>query len=687
MAALLGLRGKSVVTLLFACLLALLPAALIGWKAVDEVRRHFASAYAEQYTLLQMQRIMAPLSRELALSRRFADSIVTREWLRDPTDPERRQRFFREAEGYRQQFTSGAFFIVDHASGDYYFSDGDASNGQRPLARPTYRLSPQREEDAWYFATMDSSATYNINVNVDRALERAMIWLNIKIMDDGEPLGLAGGSIDLSDFLDRFIRSAPAGLTPMIIDSRGALQAHADPERIALSSVNLSQALNGDLGLYAMLDGATQREALRAAIQQATRRPGEIATLETTLEGEPRLLTLGYIPELRWLMVTTLDLGAYPLLDSRWFWPMVLALGLILAILMGAFAYATHRLILRPLRRLTLSAQAIAGGDYSPRLPTGRDDEIGALSQAFSRMANQVERYTRDLEGQVRERTRALETAHAEMAAAHQQLGDSIQYASIIQRAILPDNQLERHLAHHYGVLWKPRDTVGGDFYVFRASGRGYLLGVVDCAGHGVPGAMMTMLARALIDQAIARHSADDPAALLTEIDRRGRELLPAERLPSSIATNMDLGLVWVDPHRERLTYAGAKIDLYASDGETLTRLKANKRAIGHRRPGHYSNQHLPLAAGHSYYLCSDGFLDQAGGSHGFGFGNPRFEALIKAQAGRPLGEQMQAFEAALSAYRGELPQRDDITLLAFRAEPTAGPATHSPTEPPTGSR
>ncbi|WP_355661506.1 biofilm regulation protein phosphatase SiaA [Halomonas salifodinae] len=687
MAALLGLRGKSVVTLLFACLLALLPAALIGWKAVDEVRRHFASAYAEQYTLLQMQRIMAPLSRELALSRRFADSIVTREWLREPDDPERRERFFREAEGYRQQFTSGAFFIIEHASGDYYFgdgtvADGDASNGQGPRAiRPAYRLSPQREEDAWYFATMASRATHNINVNVDRALDRTMIWLNIKVMDAGEPLGLAGGSIDLSDFLDRFIRSAPVGITPMIIDSRGALQAHADPERIALSSVNLAQTLEGDHGLYAMLETPDQREALRAAIQQTTRRPGEIASLETSLEGEPRLLTLGYIPELRWLLVTALDLSAYPLLDSRWFWPMVAALGLILATLMGAFAYATHRLILRPLRRLTLSAQAIAGGDYSPRLPTGRDDEIGTLSQAFSRMANQVERYTRDLEGQVRERTRDLEAAHAEMAAAHQQLGDSIQYASIIQRAILPDNQLERHLAHHYGVLWKPRDTVGGDFYVFRATGHGYLLGVVDCAGHGVPGAMMTMLARALIDQAIARHSADDPAALLTEIDHRGRELLPAERLPSSIATNMDLGLVWVDPRRERLTYAGAKIDLYASDGESLTRLPANKRAIGHRRPGHYVNQTLAIDADHSYYLCSDGFLDQAGGSHGFGFGNPRFEALLKDQAKRPLAEQMRAFEAALSAYQGELPQRDDITLLAFRAEPAAGPASPSSTD------
>ena len=682
MAALLGLRGKSVVTLLLACLLALIPAGLIGWKAIGDIHRHFAQAYAENYTLLQMQRIVAPVSRELALSRRFADSLVTREWLHDPEDAQRGARFIEEAESFRRQLESQAYFIIDHASGAYFFNDG----GQAEGAGPTYHLDPDEPDDAWYFDLMASSASYNINVNVDRALQQAMIWINVKVMENGAPLGLAGGSIDLSDFLDRFMRDAPAGLLPMVIDRQGAIQVHPDTAQIAWSSFNTPLEAEESQRLQHLVGDADRAEVIRA-LQEAVRRPGTIRHLEVDLEGRPRLLTLGYIPELQWLLVTALDTGTAQLLERRWLWTLIIALTLILGTLLLAFAYATDRLILAPLNRLKASAQAMAGGDYRSQLPTGRDDEIGALSQAFSRMASQVERYTRGLEDQVRERTRDLEAAHAKVATAHKQLGDSIQYASIIQRAILPDRQLERHLSHRYGVLWKPRDTVGGDFYVFRASGSGYLLGVVDCAGHGVPGAMMTMLARALIDQAIAGHRADDPASLLGEIDRRGRELLPADHLPSSIATNMDLGLVWVDPDRGRITFAGAKIDLYASDGETLTRLKANKRAIGHRRPGEYANQTLAIATGTSYYLCSDGFLDQAGGSHGFGFGTPRFEALLKVQANRPLAEQMRAFEAALQAYRGKLPQRDDITLLAFRAEPAEGPAPHSPTETPAGSR
>lgn len=673
MAARLGLRGKSVSFLLLACLLALIPAGLIGWKAVAEVRDHFAGAYAEQYTLLQMQRVTAPVTRELALSRRFADSVVTREWLRAPDDPARQARFLAEAEGFRQHFASRAYFVVDHASGDYYLGDGSRDNG----ADPRYRLSPEAPDDAWYFATMGSTSTYDINVGTDRALERAMVWINVKVMDNGALLGLAGGGIDLHQFIRRFLGSPPPGMTPMLVDARGTLKVHPDSARIALDSGRNPQEAGAGQRIQAMV-GESDREPLRRAMHDAMRRPGTVVALEAELEGAPRLMSVGYLPELQWLLVTALDLQAAPLLEGRWLWPLMLAFGLLLALLMASFAYSTHRLILAPLHHLKRSAQAIAEGHYRSRLPTERHDEIGELSRSFSHMARRVEHYTRDLEGQVRQRTQALEEAHAQMLSAHRQLEASIQYASIIQQAILPDDALEQHLRHRYAVLWKPRDVVGGDFYVFRATERGYLLGIVDCAGHGVPGAMMTMLARAIIDHALAQEGAQDPAALLGEIDRQGRTLLPREQLPASIATSMDIGLAWVDPAAGTLTYAGAKIDLHASDGERLEILAGHRRALGHRRPARYENRVAPLRPGWTYTLCSDGFLDQAGGSDGFGFGNRRFRALLLDQAERPLEQQMAAYEAALRAHQGALAQRDDITLLAFRLEPQA-PAVASP--------
>ncbi|MNX73132.1 Stage II sporulation protein E (SpoIIE) [compost metagenome] len=145
--------------------------------------------------------------------------------------------------------------------------------------------------------------------------------------------------------------------------------------------------------------------------------------------------------------------------------------------------------------------------------------------------------------------------------------------------------------------------------------------------------------------------------------------MLADAQLPRALATNTDAGLVYIDRPAGRLRYAGAKISLYASDGETLREVPGGKRALGDKRVGRYENIDVQLEAGWTYYLATDGFLDQAGGEHGFGFGNTRFAEMLKRHARRPLTEQAAAFSHALAEYQGGRPQRDDITLLSFRFE------------------
>lgn len=662
-----GLRGKSAMALLLACLLSLVPAAIFGWQAVDGIRRHFATAYAENYTLLHMQRILAPISRELALAQRFADSQTTRAWLADEHDPLKRQRFFTEAEGFRRSFADHTFFIVVDASGDYYFDTA----GEADPRTPRYRVDVEDLEDAWYVETLKSGVPYNINVNTDSKLGVAKVWINVVVRDQGRPLGIAGSGLDLSGFLDDFIRDGANGMTPMIVDPGGAFQAYPDTQRIAFSSGAEAGNVGQGQRIQSLIADPDQRQTLLNTMQDAERHPGEVRTLEADLEGKPRLLSVGFIPELNWVMITALDVQTARVLDPGWLWTLLGGLTLLLALLLAGFTYATERLILHPLRRLQHSARAIADGDYSPQLAVRRDDEIGELSRAFSRMAEQVERHTRELETRVRERTRDLEQTNQEMARARRQIDDSLEYAGIIQRAILPSRRFAAALEHQYAVLWRPRDHVGGDFYLFRESERGCLIGVVDCAGHGVPGALMTMLARAILDHAILEAGEADPAGILNATDRQTRESFNEERLPDSIATNMDIGLVWIDAASTTLTFAGAKMSLYASDGEQLEIQRGGKRAIAQKRRMTYTNVQCPLHPGWTYTLCSDGFLDQAGGEHGFGFGNQRFEAMLQARALDPLEAQVAAFEAELEAYRGDLPQRDDITVLSFRYRPS----------------
>ena len=385
-------------------------------------------------------------------------------------------------------------------------------------------------------------------------------------------------------------------------------------------------------------------------------------------DGRRQLVSVAYMPELHWHVLTLVDLGAARVLDTGWIWPVAVGLVLLFAAMLLCFGYAVERLMLRPLRRLQQSARAIANGSYDVSLPPGGQDEIGDLSNAFGVMADKVRQHTAELEQGARAHLGAGKRKPRH-GAAHKKIGDSIDYASLIQRAILPDRQLTQSLGEHHFVLWKPRDVVGGDFYVFRSDGGNCLLGIMDCAGHGVPGALMTMLARAAIDLAITEVGPSDPAAVLTRTDSAIRAMLADAQLPRALATNTDAGLVYIDRQAGLLRYAGAKISLYASNGDALREVPGGKRALGDKRAGVYENIELSMEPGWTYTLATDGFLDQAGGEHGFGFGNTRFADMLKTHARRPLTEQVAAFTQALADYQGGQPQRDDITLLSFRFE------------------
>ncbi|CAB3626859.1 MULTISPECIES: biofilm regulation protein phosphatase SiaA [Achromobacter] len=656
-----GLRRKSLMALLLACLVALAPAALIGWQVLDGVREHFGRAFSDNFTQLNRQRILAPVSRELALSQRLADSEVTRRWLRHESDPAARELFFREADGYRRDLLGRAYFIASAASGNYYFND------DQPLSEtPRYTLSKSAADDAWFYLTLASPAKYNINVNPDLKLKTTKVWINVQVRDGDRVIGLTGSGLDVGGFLREFVNSGQPGVTPIIVDEEGAIQAHMDASLIAYNS-GAGGAARGTV--FNLLDGGEGRAELAAAMKAARTDPQSVQSAWVKMDGIRQLVSVAYMPELHWHVLTVVDLGAARVLDTDWLWPAAIGLVVLFAAMLLCFGYAIERLMLRPLRRLQQSARAIADGSYDVRLPPGGQDEIGDLSRAFGVMADKVRQHTAELETKVRERTSELEDANRAMAAAHKKIDDSIDYASLIQRAILPDRQLTQSLGAHHFVLWKPRDVVGGDFYVFRSDGANCLLGIMDCAGHGVPGALMTMLARAAIDLAITEAGPADPAAILTRTDNAIRAMLADAQLPRALATNTDAALVYIDRQGGRLRYAGAKISLYASNGEELREVPGGKRALGDKRTETYENIELRMESGWTYYLVTDGFLDQAGGEHGFGFGNTRFAEMLKTHARRPLTEQAAAFTQALAEYQGGRPQRDDITLLSFRFE------------------
>ena len=263
-----------------------------------------------------------------------------------------------------------------------------------------------------------------------------------------------------------------------------------------------------------------------------------------------------------------------------------------------------------------------------------------------------------------------LSLSSRQLAESNRKVMDSINYARMIQTSMLPDATLLDHHLKEWFVIYRQRDTVGGDFYYFRALKDAYLVAVIDCAGHGVPGALMTMTVHALLKNIPDPLCTADMAGTLGELNRLVCEAQPHDSSGNAVDIGLDIGICYCRPAERRAVFSGAGISLYVATAGEVTEITGDRRRLGHRRSrssATHTNHELELKEGSRLYLCTDGFFDQEGGDHGFGFGRERFRAMLADASHLSMRTQRDHFQRVLDEYRGQAPQRDDIVLLGLQ--------------------
>ncbi|MCA1961012.1 MAG: SpoIIE family protein phosphatase [Desulfomonile sp.] len=308
------------------------------------------------------------------------------------------------------------------------------------------------------------------------------------------------------------------------------------------------------------------------------------------------------------------------------------------------------------LRHLTWQTQQVARGDLSQRV-----DFLGDFSEAFNTMIEAL-REKRLIE-------KELQRANEQLREAHAQIIDSLQYGRTIQTAFLPNREeMAAHLDDFF-VIWKPKDVIGGDIYRFNSIADRFLIAVIDCTGHGVPGSIMTMIAGSSLDEARRNVGLHDPAAVLQELNRIVKRALNQHHSESPSDDGLDIGICSVDPEAGRVVFSGAKIALYCCVNGEVREIKGDKQPIGYKRSNvshRYTNHMITIDSPMSLYMTTDGLLHQIGGSRGFPFGKRRFIRFLIDHWAKPMGQQQALLEQALESYRGDEPQVDDITVLGF---------------------
>ena len=265
-----------------------------------------------------------------------------------------------------------------------------------------------------------------------------------------------------------------------------------------------------------------------------------------------------------------------------------------------------------------------------------------------------------------------------ELAEVNKQITDSIEFASIIQQAFIPEPKELAEFFEDEFTLWEPRDIVGGDIYFFDKLYKDdkAVLMVIDCTGHGVPGAFVTMLVKALARNLISHDNKTkervSPAKLLAVFNRSLKHLLKQHDKNSLSNAGFDAAILYIDKEESEITYAGAHIPLFYMKEGRMSSIKADRHSIGYKTsdPDFEFHDHiLHFDDTMQFYLTTDGYIDQNGGKKGFPMGKKYMVKLLELHHEKQMNDQKKILEKALISYQGNEDRNDDVTVIGFRCK------------------
>lgn len=262
--------------------------------------------------------------------------------------------------------------------------------------------------------------------------------------------------------------------------------------------------------------------------------------------------------------------------------------------------------------------------------------------------------------------------------AKNRQIMQSIDYASVIQRAMLHTSQelLKAELSDS-AMIWQPRDTVGGDFFLCAKFDHGVFIAMADCTGHGVPGAFMTLISSSWLAQALERDGPADPAQLLGTLNRKIKQSLGqiGSRVTGEQSDDgLDALFMWLNQRDRVMTYAGARMPLHVlhTGAATVTTHETDRVGVGYVATAvdhRWQNRTLALQQYDLLYAATDGLTDQIGGPRNISFGKRRLRELLLGCRDIPAAEQAAVIMQAHGQYQGQHRRRDDVSLFCLRVQ------------------
>jgi len=325
---------------------------------------------------------------------------------------------------------------------------------------------------------------------------------------------------------------------------------------------------------------------------------------------------------------------------------------LIFAVIFAFFtAYFIVKNIMIPINESADVLYKIAGGNFEARVTGNYSGEFAIIKESVNSTAADIKTYMNYMSG--------------------------IEYASIIQKKLLPPDSVFTEVFSDYYCIWKPKDIVGGDIYWMKNFTDGAVLCVCDCTGHGTPGALLTMLVVSTLEAAVTSENYKDTAQIIWELEKRFVSELNVVS-PAFTETNnrgltlndgCDLAVFYIAKNGQ-VTISSANTNVFICDGEKVTRLKGQKIHVG---DGTLKNKEeikvniIPPSQNNKFYIASDGLYEQPGGKEKLPFGYEILQEIILNNHSEKQSVICDIIWQAFEVYRGDNVRRDDFEFITFK--------------------
>jgi len=277
---------------------------------------------------------------------------------------------------------------------------------------------------------------------------------------------------------------------------------------------------------------------------------------------------------------------------------------------------------------------------------------------------NEIKELNESLEIKVENRTQELKEKNREIT-------ESIEYAGLIQHTMLPTSEdLNEVFAEHF-TIWQPKNIVGGDLYWLYKLDDGFLFAALDCTGHGVPGALLSMSAASSLDHIVRQMGLRNPAEILKNLNNIMKNQLNQGDSSAYTDDGLEISLIRYTTGRKTLEFAGSRLRLLVLEDGTFTEFQGSRKGIGFKRTDvdqEFDLHQIDIKPNTTYFLATDGYIEQSGGPDSYMLGWKKYKSIL-AEAKEDLAVVKEKLMNQFDQYRGDREQMDDVLVVGFRLD------------------